>query len=142
MSIGKITRVALRDVWKHEAADFTTWLENNIDVLNDVLDFNLSSAEREQSAGAFRVDLVGEHEDGGTVVIENQLEKSDHDHLGKVLTYLAALDAKAAVEIRVSTTARAYQGHNVAQRVDVNTVLSCEGRGDPNRRFRASSFTD
>ena len=58
MSIGKITRVALRDVWKHEAADFTTCLEDNIDVLNDVLDFNLSSAEREQSAGAFSVDLL------------------------------------------------------------------------------------
>ncbi|MFQ5874212.1 MAG: DUF4268 domain-containing protein [Dehalococcoidia bacterium] len=99
MSIGKITRVALREVWRHEAADFSTWLVDNIDVLNDVLDFNLSSAEREQSAGAFSVDLVGEHEDGGTVVIENQLEKSDHDHLGKVLTYLAALDAKAAVWI-------------------------------------------
>ena len=99
MSIGRITRVALRDVWKHEAADFTTWLVDNIDVLNDVLDFNLSGAEREQSAGDFSVHLVGEHEDGGTVVIENQLEKSDHDHLGKVLTYLAALDAKAAVWI-------------------------------------------
>ena len=99
MSIGKLTRVPLRTVWKHEAHDFTTWLEENIDVLNEVLDFNLSSAEREKAAGNFSVDLVGEDENGNTIVIENQLEKSDHDHLGKVLTYLAALDARAAVWI-------------------------------------------
>lgn len=99
MGIGKLQRVPLREVWKHEAADFSTWLEDNIDVLNELLDFNLSSAEREKSAGDFSVDLVGEDENGNTVVIENQLAKSDHDHLGKVITYLVALDAKAAVWI-------------------------------------------
>jgi hypothetical protein len=99
MAIGKLTRVALREVWKHEAHDFTTWLEENIDRLKEVLDFNLASAEREKSAGDFSVDLVGEDENGHTVIIENQLEKSNHDHLGKVLTYLASLDAKAAVWI-------------------------------------------
>ena len=66
---------------------------------HSVLDFNLASAEREKTAGAFSVDLVGEDENGHTVIIENQLEKSDHDHLGKVLTCLASLDAKAAVWI-------------------------------------------
>ncbi len=99
MPISKITRVPLRTVWRHEAHDFTRWLEDNTDVLNEVLDFNLVSAEREKPAGDFNVDLVGEDEDGRTVVIENQLEKSDHGHLGQVLTYLAALDAKAAVWI-------------------------------------------
>lgn len=99
MSIGKITRVKLREVWKHEAHDFITWLEENTDVLNEALDFRLVNVEREKAAGNFNVDLVGEDENGNTVVIENQLEKSDHDHLGKVLTYLSALDAKAAVWI-------------------------------------------
>ena len=99
MTIGKLTRVPLREVWKHEAHDFTTWLEENLDVLSAALDFNLASVEREKSAGNFNVDLVGEDDNGDTVVIENQLEKSDHDHLGKVLTYLAALDASAAVWI-------------------------------------------
>ena len=99
MTIGKLQRLPLRSVWKHEAVDFTTWLEENTDVLSEVLDFNISSAEREKSAGAFSVDLVAEDDNGHTVVIENQLEKSDHDHLGKVLTYLAALDARAAVWI-------------------------------------------
>ncbi len=97
--IGKIHRVPLRDVWKHESLDFTKWLQDNIDVLNDVLDLSLSSAEREQPAGDFYVDLVAEDEDGNTVVIENQLEKSNHDHLGKLITYLASVGAKTAIWI-------------------------------------------
>ncbi len=99
MSIGRISRVALREVWRHEAHDFTTWLEANPEVLSDVLGFTIVSAERERAAGDFSVDLVGEDEDGRTIVIENQLERSDHDHLGKLLTYLAAFDARAAVWI-------------------------------------------
>ena len=97
--IGKLQRVSLRDVWKHEALDFTRWLEDNLDVLNDVLDITLSGAEREQSAGAFHVDLVAEDEVGNPVVIENQLGKSDHDHLGKLITYLTAIEAKTAIWI-------------------------------------------
>ncbi len=99
MTIGKLERVDLREVWKHEAADFTKWLQENLDVLSGVLDLSLSGAEREQSAGAFNVDLVAEDEAGNPVVIENQLEKSNHDHLGKIITYVAAIDAKAAIWI-------------------------------------------
>ncbi len=91
--IAKIKRLPLRDVWKHEAYDFTTWLQENVDVLNDVLDLNLVAAEREQSAGTFSVDIVAEDESGNPIVIENQLEKSDHDHLGKLITYLAVIPA-------------------------------------------------
>ncbi len=97
--IGKIERVPLRDVWKHEAYDFTQWLEDNIDVLNDVLDLTLSNPEREQSTVSFNVDLLAEDEAGNPVIIENQLEKSNHDHLGKVLTYLVAFSAKTAIWI-------------------------------------------
>jgi len=97
--IEKIKHLELRDVWRHEAWDFTRWLEENIDVLNDVLDFNLTAVEREQAAGSFNIDLVAEDDSGNLVVIENQLEKSNHDHLGKVITYLTALDAKAAIWI-------------------------------------------
>jgi hypothetical protein len=97
--IGKIQRVPLREVWKHEALDFTTWLQNNLDVLNDVLDLDLVPAEREQSAGDFSVDLVAQDAAGNAIIIENQLEKSDHGHLGKVITYLTALEAKKAVWI-------------------------------------------
>lgn len=97
--IGKISRVPLRTVWKHEAYDLTQWLQDNIDVLNDVLDLNLSNPEREQSAGTFNIDIVAEDEAGNPVIIENQLEKSDHDHLGKVITYLVAMGAKTAIWI-------------------------------------------
>jgi len=97
--IGKLRRVPLRDVWKHEAIDFTKWLQDNIDVLSEVVDLNLSNPESEQAAGAFSVDLVAEDESGNPVIIENQLEKSDHDHLGKILTYLVAMAAKTAIWI-------------------------------------------
>lgn len=97
--IGKIERLPLREVWKNEAKDFTPWLEDNIDILNEVLDITLSNPEREKSVGAFNVDLVAEDNGGNPVVIENQLEKSDHDHLGKLMTYLSAIDAQSAVWI-------------------------------------------
>ena len=68
--ISKIRRVRLREVWAHEATDFTTYLENNIDVLNDTLDLSLTSVEREQTAGAFSVDLVAEDENGQLITGE------------------------------------------------------------------------
>ena len=73
--IGKIVRLPLREVWKHEAFDFTTWLVDNIDVLSEALDLPLQDAKREQTVGDFSVDLVAEDDDGRPVVIENQLEK-------------------------------------------------------------------
>jgi RecB family endonuclease NucS len=85
--IGTLVRVPLREVWKHEAHNFTQWLENNISVLNDALDINLINVDREQAAGSFSIDLVAKDDVGNTVIIENQLEKSNHDHLGKLLTY-------------------------------------------------------
>lgn len=97
--IQKITRIPLRDAFRHEAYDFTKWLQENLDVLNDCIDLTLTTAEREASAGDFSVDLVAEDEAGNKVIIENQLEKSNHDHLGKLLTYLVAIEAKAAIWI-------------------------------------------
>ena len=81
--IGKIEKVPLRDIWKHEAHDFTKWLQDNIDVLSDVINLPLTNVEREQTTGNFYVDLTAEDNSGKTVIIENQLEKSNHDHLGK-----------------------------------------------------------
>jgi hypothetical protein len=97
--IGKIERVKLRDVWKHEALDLTTWLRDNIDYLSDAISLNISNPEIEQAAGSFKVDIVGEDDSGNPVVIENQLEKSNHEHLGKLITYLVAIGAKTAIWI-------------------------------------------
>ena len=71
-NVGKFQRVSLRDVWSHEP-HFSKWLEDNIDVLNDAVDLQLSNVEREEKAGAFSVDLVAEDQDGNLVVFENQL---------------------------------------------------------------------
>jgi hypothetical protein len=95
--IGKIERVGLREVWKHEAHDLTTWLTDNIDVLSDAINLPLSNPEAEQAIGSFNVDIVAEDANGNAVVIENQLERSDHDHLGKLLTYLVGIEAKAGI---------------------------------------------
>ena len=97
--IGRLRRVDLREVWPHEALDFTPWLAENIDVLNNAIDLSLSTVEREHPAGDFSVDLVAEDESGNPVIIENQLERSNHDHLGKLITYLTAIGAKAAIWI-------------------------------------------
>lgn len=96
----KIQRVDIRKVWENEAKDFTPWLENNIDVLSDALDtISLVSAESEGAAGSFSVDLIAEDDDGNAVIIENQLEKSNHEHLGKLITYLTSVEAKTAIWI-------------------------------------------
>lgn len=99
VNVGKLDRVDLRDVWKHEGYDFTRWLQDNPDVLGSAIGLTLENVEREQAAGAFSIDLVAEDEAGQKVIIENQLEKSNHDHLGKVITYMVAMGAKTAVWI-------------------------------------------
>jgi hypothetical protein len=97
--IGKLNRVPLREVWPHEAHDFTRWFEENYEVLNEEIGLDLVDVTREQSVGDFSVDLYAVDENGDSVVIENQLEKSDHNHLGKLITYLSAMDAKTAIWI-------------------------------------------
>lgn len=97
--VSRLERVPLREIWPHEERDFTVWLAANLDVLSGHLEHDIVSGEPEQAAGEFRVDIVAEDTGGNTVVIENQLERSDHDHLGKALTYLAAYEATAAIWI-------------------------------------------
>ena len=103
-NIGRLEPVAIRELWKHEERGFSAWLEANLDVLSEAIGVQLSDPKRELLAGDFQCDLVAEDENGDRVIIENQLEATNHDHLGKVLTYLTNLDAKAA--IWVSTAPR------------------------------------
>lgn len=98
-AIGRLSRVELRTVWAYEDRAFTPWLKENLDVLSEVTGLDLVSAEREQAAGSFSVDLVAKDRDGRHVVIENQYGRSNHDHLGKLITYMVAFEAASAVWI-------------------------------------------
>ena len=98
--IGKVVQVDLRNVWKHEALDFTKWLaeDEGLQLLSEAVGIELEDAQPETSVGAFSLDILAK--ESGTdrkVVIENQLEDTNHDHLGKLLTYAAGLDAAYAI---------------------------------------------
>ena len=97
--VEKLDPIKLRDVWSDEAKDFTPWLLDNLDLLGEQIGIDLSALEREKSVGTFSADLFATDKAGHRVIIENQLEKTDHDHLGKVLTYLSNLEAKTAIWI-------------------------------------------
>ena len=99
MNLSKLTRVKIRDIWKAEDRDFTPWLVENISRLNEDLGFNIQDPQRESKLQNFFVDIVGE-DDEGKIIIENQYDKSDHDHLGKLLTYVSNVSgAKKAIWI-------------------------------------------
>jgi hypothetical protein len=97
--IGKLEPVELRQLWKHEERGFSAWLEANLDVLAQSIGLALQNPERESDAGDFAVDMVVESGEGDRIIIENQLGPTDHDHLGKVITYVTNLDAKGAIWI-------------------------------------------
>jgi hypothetical protein len=99
MQISRLETVPLRKSWPNETRDFTTWLAENLDFLGEALEMELSLVEQEAAAGPFSADILAEDESGNPVVIENQLKRTDHDHLGNLITYLSNLDAKAAVWI-------------------------------------------
>lgn len=99
MDIGRLEPVPLREIWKHEAHGFTTWMAKNLDLIGGILEKQLSLVEREAKAGIFFADILAEDENGNFVIIENQLETTNHDHLGKIITYMSNLEAKSAVWI-------------------------------------------
>ncbi|MCY4012779.1 MAG: hypothetical protein OXG82_08710 [Gammaproteobacteria bacterium] len=97
-SLDRVTDSELRDAWPDEARDFTPWLFENIDHLSDALGLNLEPIEKEAAVDEFSADIVAtEAGSGHRVLIENQLEGSDHKHLGQILTYLAGVDARFVV---------------------------------------------
>jgi len=96
--LGRLTPVAPRDVWRHEAQHFTPWLLRNVDVLNDLLGMELVLERAEHPVGDFSLDLIGRDEaTGDVVIVENQLEASDHTHLGQILTYAAGTDPATVI---------------------------------------------
>ncbi|CAG5086014.1 DUF4268 domain-containing protein [Parvicella tangerina] len=100
MDLGQIEKVDLRKAWKHEALNFTKWLakEENIVILADELDIEIENVKPEESAGRYSVDILAD--DLNTrrkIIIENQLEATDHKHLGQLLTYASAHDASIII---------------------------------------------
>ncbi len=99
-SFARLTDCGLREAWEHEAHEFTPWLAENIDYLSEALGLELDPPETEVAVEQFSADIVAnETGTGDRVLIENQLENSDHNHLGQILTHLAGLDAKRVVWI-------------------------------------------
>ena len=95
--VGKLERVELREIWKHEEYDFSTWLaqEDNLALLGDTVGLDICLLERESSVGGYSVDIYAEEQGTGKkIIIENQLEFTNHDHLGKIITYASGKDAK------------------------------------------------
>lgn len=112
-NLDKLKKVDLRDVWPHEALDFTKWLseEPNLAILSSAVGIELELIETESSVGSFNVDIYAQEAGTGRkVIIENQLEDTNHDHLGKVITYAAGKGA----EVVVWVVARARDEHRQA----------------------------
>lgn len=99
-ALGTLKRVEVRKAWPHEANDFTPWLAENLDRLSSELDIELELEGQEVDVGSYRADLVARvPQTGDRVLIENQLEWADLQHLGQILAYLAGLEAKIVVWI-------------------------------------------
>lgn len=105
MKLGKLKEVDIRNVWAHEQYDFSKWLagEENIKGLGDTLNLSLTDVETEKFVGNYRCDILCKDEITGKIVlVENQLEATNHDHLGKIITYASGLDAAVVVWIVAS----------------------------------------
>jgi len=105
--LGRLERVELRDIWTSEATSFTPWLARaeNIAVLGETLNIELELEAQERAVGPFRADLLCKDIDTDRwVLIENQLERTDHTHLGQLLTYASGLEAVTIVWIAARFT--------------------------------------
>jgi len=103
--LGKIKNVPLRNIWKNEALDFTPWLVDNLTDLGQAVGLELEFENKEVAVGPYSADILAK--DTGTgqfVVIENQLEKTNHDHLGKCITYSSILNASAVIWVATEFT--------------------------------------
>lgn len=124
-TLGQLHRLDPRTVWPNEARDFTPWLASNIDKLSQVLGMDLEVVETEASVGEFSVDILAKDlSSARSVVIENQYGTTDHNHLGKLLTYASGIDAYALVWIAESVRDEHRQALEwLNERTDVDTML-------------------
>lgn len=100
LEFGELTNVSLRDVWGNEGNDFTPWLGSNMERLSNAIDIPMELEGTEVAVEQFSADIVARNlADNSRILIENQLENSDHTHLGQILTYLAGLQARTVISI-------------------------------------------
>jgi len=99
MELGILENVELRKIWKHEALDFTKWLakKENIALLSKEIGIDIEVINTEMSVGRYNVDIYAKDSNNKKIIIENQLENTNHYHLGKVIVYSAGLDADIAI---------------------------------------------
>ena len=101
-NLGRLRKVDLREVWQSESAGFTPWLaqDENLKLLGETIGIDLELEAQEKDVGPFRADLLcKDTSNEDWVLIENQLERTDHTHLGQLLTYAAGLEAVTIVWI-------------------------------------------
>ncbi len=106
MGLGKFEAVDIRSQWKNEEYDFTPWLarDDNIQILAGELGLDLDVDGTEVSIGSFKADIVATDGDGRKVIIENQLNKTDHKHLGQLITYASGIEAKIVIWVCTQVT--------------------------------------
>ncbi len=100
--LGKIIKADLRAIWKNEEYDFSAWLaqEENLNLLSEAIGIDIRLIRQEAEVGKFSLDILAEEEaTGRKIIIENQLEATNHDHLGKIITYAAGYDADIIIWI-------------------------------------------
>ncbi|WP_250903279.1 hypothetical protein [Ralstonia pickettii] len=103
-ALARLERVNLREAWKHEAGEFTPWLaqDDNLQLLAQALGLSeIELVATEHPVGDFKVDILCSDDDG-EIIIENQLEPTDHRHLGQIVTYAAGVDAKKVIWVAES----------------------------------------
>ena len=101
--LGRLKNVNLREAWSHEAQDFTPWLAENLDRLSTAIGIPLELEGQEVSVESFSADILARNpQNDSRVLIENQLEQTDHTHLGQILTYLAGLEAQVVIWVASS----------------------------------------
>ena len=130
MELGKIQKLDIRAQWANEEYDFTPWLakEENISILSDEINLDLEVVDTEVFIGSFKADILAKDSEGRTVIIENQLEKTNHKHLGQIITYASGVGAKILVWVCSEVTEEHRQALNWLNDVTSSDIafFACE----------------